>query len=121
MTERMMEMEKQDRPLYGFHIGDSGLVRNEYHEYETYASADSYLFRSHTGRNVLKTKDQLDRYLNGYLYTFDPDPAHAVAAMKDTLEERISEAEVAVMKAQAEIRVLRDALECLGQTDTIQA
>ena len=76
-------------PIYGFKITDDGSL-----EMKTYADYDRVAWRRTTyrfknGYNIVtKTEEQMDRYISGYLYTFDPDPERAMNIIKSTLQDK---------------------------------
>lgn len=51
-------------------------------------------------------EDRLDRYLNGYLYTFDPDEKRALSIMRSTVREKLAAARQNIEKLERKLEVL---------------
>lgn len=54
--------------------------------------------------------ERLDKYLNGYLYTFDPDKDRALHIMRSTVRKKIRKAREELAKLEQKMEIL-DAME----------
>lgn len=89
----MDDYERQARPLYCFYVADGRLVAETHWYYGLEARQrmheKTYLRFRRNGKRMLLDYDRLDRYLNGYLYTFIKDRDKALNIMRSTVKNRV--------------------------------
>ena len=106
----MNKFPPQEKPLYGFHIVDGRLVRTIHTNYLE-STRNGYFkkkeYRFHKGVAIGYTKNErLDRYVNGYLYTFDPDEDRALSIIRDTVREKIEKTREDLAKLEQKMEIL---------------
>lgn len=89
----MDDYERQVRPLYCFYVADGKLVAETHWYYRLEARQrmheKTYLRFRRNGKRMSLDYDRLDRYLNGYLYTFIKDRDKALNIMRSTVKNRV--------------------------------
>lgn len=108
MTRRFdqkIEPPLQERPIYAFTIGpDGGILTRTYYRYDILSrGVPTYRMVNDYGGVVIKTEKQLDRFANGYYYSFTNDPDAARTAAVKHLRNRVEKAEAALQKAMHEL------------------
>lgn len=108
MTRRFnqkIEPPLQERPIYAFAIGpDGGILTRTYYRYDILSrGVPTYRMVNDYGGVVIKTEKQLDRFANGYYYSFTNDPDAARTAAVKHLRNRVEKAEAALQKAMHEL------------------
>lgn len=101
-------MSEEKKPLYGFYMDEKGCLKKEVNtSYTILSAALRKEYRFTRGYQHIHVKDaRLDRYTNGYVYTFNPDETHAEAIIRKTLENKIKQLEGEVAKTQAKLDLL---------------
>lgn len=103
MIKKEEQLPLQARPLYAFRIRNGKLERKSFDRYgiTQYGRKDIYRFVDAT----LKTKstERLDKALNGYVYTFDPDPRHALELFRRRAESDMAKARADLRSAHASL------------------
>lgn len=100
----------QDKPLYGFHVVDGRLVKDTHIMYleivrQGYIRKTNYKFAKNMGISNIGA-ERLDKYLNGYLYTFDPDKDRALHIMRSTVRKKIGKAREELAKLEQKMEIL---------------
>lgn len=106
----MCTFSSQTKSLYGFHILNGQLIQSVYPNYvesmtKSYFPKKRYRFQKGMGVAAIN-EDRLDRYLNGYLYTFDPDEKRALSIMRSTVREKLAAARQNIEKLERKLKVL---------------
>lgn len=87
-----------------------GQEHRSFDRYGVTPSRQGNIYRFIDGPLKTKSDGQLDKALNGYVYTFDPDPRHAEAVFLERAESDVVRARTALESARLfleEIRSLR--------------
>lgn len=100
-----IEPPLQERPIYAFTIGPDGdTLTRTYYRYDILSrGVPTYRMVNDYGGVVIKTEKQLDRFANGYYYSFTNDPDAARTAAVKHLRNRVEKAEAALQKAMHEL------------------
>lgn len=89
MNMRKMDYPLQEKALNCFSVEGGKLVHRSYDRYDVrkngIGNKMTYVIPTDKGK-VFKTPDQLNKLLNGYYWSFDPDPGKAMGAMWERLE-----------------------------------
>lgn len=113
MAGKEQSLPLQGRPLHAFCIRNGKLEHKMFERYGVTPSRHGNIYRFVNA--VLKTKSdgQLDKALNGYVYTFDPDPRHALEVFRDRAESNMMKARTDLQSACADMDEAMKALEDL--------
>lgn len=101
-----------NKPIYGFWLDDDNkLCTAKYDNYEVcYRGVKKfYHFLKPNKVYAMKAHEKLDRYLSGYVYSFNPDPAHALDIIRKELEDREQEALSKAKQAQDLLELIEQA------------
>ena len=103
--DKKPELPLQDRPIYAFTVGPDGeILTRTYYRYDVLSrGVPTYRMVNDYGGVVIKTDKQLDRFANGYYYSFTNNPDAARAAAVEHLRTRVEKAEAALEKAMHEL------------------
>lgn len=104
---------QKDRPLYAFHIDNTmELVCDVIDHYMTIETSHGKRYRFGYN-NAIKTKSeqQLDRALNGYVYTFNPDRLRVVELFKKKAESDMAMAHKQYRAAQDRLSEINEMME----------
>lgn len=107
------EEAQKDKPLYAFHIDNTmDLVCDAINHYMITETSHGKRYRFGYN-NVIKTKmeSQLDRALNGYVYTFNPDRMHAMELFKNKAESDMVVAHKQYRAAQDRLSEIDEMIE----------
>lgn len=107
------------KPIYDYSLTDDGcLVCKEHFRYETLEPSPgyhlpghvSYLYRIHTGNGIIsKNEHQMERYLNGHLFTLQKDSDRALDIIIKHYSEKETEAQAMADKCSAMLLRIRTA------------
>lgn len=90
MTSPMAQYPWNETPIHEFKLEGQKLVHNVHHKYipprEIEGKRGNYRIWTDM-RIVYKSREQLDRFLNNHLWTFDGDEGQALAYMRARLDE----------------------------------
>lgn len=120
MVGKEQSLPEQDRPLYAFCIRDGKLERKSFRRYGVTPSRRGDIYRFVDATLKTKSEDQLDRALNGYVYTFDPDPKHALEIFKDRAESDMVRARTMLQSACSDMDEAMAAADRLEQDGLAQ-
>lgn len=109
----------QQCPLHAFCIKGGVLKHKEITRYIVSPGRNAPIYKFMDGGSM-KSKDsaQLDRALNGYVYTFDPDPKRALELFKSRAESDMIRARTMLQTACSDMDKAVTAMAALGQDDT---
>lgn len=115
---RRPDFPEQPEPLYDFNIQNGRLVRICCTHYQKYAARRGigYKICSHA---CIKTKEphQMDRVLNNHVWTFDPDPVHALNLFREKAGADLVAAQTAMAKAEDDLREIDAIMKNLDPQD----
>lgn len=113
MSGKEQTLPLQDRPLHAFCIKNGKLEHKTFERYGITPSRHGNIYRFVDAALKTKTENQLDKALNGYVYTFDPDPRHALEIFRGRAESDMTKARAALQSACSDMDEAMKALENL--------
>lgn len=113
---RKQQMPVQERPLYAFFIKNGTLEHKIIIQYNIVPTRHGNNYKFIDGSMKTKSEAQLDRALNGYVYTFDSDSQHAIEIFRARAESDIIRAQALLQSARTDMDDIMMAVSRLKQT-----
>ena len=103
---KKQDFPEDQQPIYDFFLDEDGKICMNMHTRYARTYTPEYVrtkftYRIHTDTRIItKTSAQMDRYLNGHLFTLDPDMKRAKAIITEYYRERLALARITTRQCE---------------------